>query len=130
MKKGRGYIFSRKFLGERIPQSIQNLAIRDYCSRNNIMYLLSATEYAMNNSSKVLFKLINEINKEGIIFYSLFQLPNDSGQRDKIYKTAIKNKKKFFFALENKILDNKNDIQIIEDIWNIKEILPNCLKKF
>lgn len=130
MKKARGYIFSRKFLGERIPQSIQNLAIRDYCSRNNIMYLLSATEYAMKNSSKVLFKIINEINKEGIILYSLFQLPNDSNQREKIYKIAIKNKKKIYFALENRVLNNIDDIQAIEDIWNIKEVLPSCLKKF
>ena len=130
MKKARGYIFSRKFFGERVPQSIQNLAIRDYCSRNNIMYLLSATEYTMKNSSKVLFKIINEINKEGIILYSLFQLPNDTSQREKIYKIAIKNKKKIYFALENRILNNKDDIQTIEDIWNIKEVLPNCLKKF
>lgn len=130
MKKARGYIFSRKFFGERVPQSIQNLAIRDYCSRNNIMYLLSATEYTMKNSSKVLFKIINEINKEGIILYSLFQLPNDTSQREKIYKIAIKNKKKIYFALENRILNNKDDIQIIEDIWSIKEVLPNCLKKF
>ena len=130
MKKASGYIFSRKFLGERIPQSIQNLAIRDYCSRNNIMYLLSATEYAMKNSSKVLFKIINEINKEGIILYSLFQLPNDSNQREKIYKIAIKNKKKIYFALENRVLNNIDDIQAIEDIWNIKEVLPSCLKKF
>ena len=130
MKKARGYIFSRKFLGERIPQSIQNLAIRDYCSRNNIIYLLSATEYAMKNSSKVLFKIINEINKEGIILYSLFQLPNDSYQREKIYKIAIKNKKKIYFALENRVLNNIDDIQAIEDIWNIREVLPSCLKKF
>jgi len=130
MKKARGYIFSRKFLGERIPQSIQNLAIRDYCLRNNIMYLLSATEYAMKNSSKVLFKIINEINKEGIILYSLFQLPNNSNQREKIYKIAIKNKKKIYFALENRVLNNIDDIQAIEDIWNIKEVLPSCLKKF
>ena len=64
MKKARGYIFSRKFLGERIPQSVQNLVIRDYCERNNMMYLLSATEYAMKHSSKVLFKIVNEVNKE------------------------------------------------------------------
>ena len=130
MKKARGYIFSRKFLGERIPQSVQNLAIRDYCERNNIMYLLSATEYAMKNSSKVLFKIINEVNKESIILYSLFQLPNNPEQRDKVYKIAIKNKKKIYFALENRVLNNKDDIEIIEDIWNIKKILPNCLEKF
>ena len=94
------------------------------------MYLLSATEYAMKNSSKVLFKIINEINKEGIILYSLFQLPNDSNQREKIYKIAIKNKKKIYFALENRVLNNIDDIEAIEDIWNIKEVLPSCLKKF
>ena len=27
MKKFRGYIFSRPFLGERVPQSVQNLVI-------------------------------------------------------------------------------------------------------
>jgi len=130
MKKARGYIFSRKFLGERIPQSVQNLVIRDYCERNHIMYLLSATEYAMNNSSKVLFKTVNEVNKESIILYSLFQLPNNSEKRDNVYKTAIKNKKKIYFALENRVLNNKDDINMIEDIWNIKETLPNCLEKF
>jgi len=130
MKKARGYIFSRKFLGERIPQSVQNLVIRDYCERNHIMYLLSATEYAMNNSSKVLFKTVNEVNKESIILYSLFQLPKNSEKRDNVYKTAIKNKKKIYFALENRVLNNKDDINMIEDIWNIKETLPNCLEKF
>ena len=130
MKKARGYIFSRKFLGERIPQSVQNLVIRDYCERNHIRYLLSATEYAMNNSSKVLFKTVNEVNKESIILYSLFQLPKNSEKRDNVYKTAIKNKKKIYFALENRVLNNKDDINMIEDIWNIKETLPNCLEKF
>ena len=130
MRKARGYIFSRKFLGERIPQSVQNLAIRDYCSRNNILYLLSATEYAMKNSSKVLFKIIKEHNKENIVLYSLFQLPSNSVLRNKIYKIAIKNKKKIYFALENRVLSNKVDIEKIEDIWNIKEILPSCLERF
>jgi len=117
-------------MGERVPQSVQNLVIRDYCSRNNISYLLSATEYAMKNSSKVLFKIINEKNKERVILYSLFQLPSNSNLRDKFYKIVIKNKKKIYFALENKSLNNKDDIEIIRDIWNIKDVLPNCLKKF
>jgi len=130
MKKARGYIFSRKFLGERIPQSVQNLVIRDYCERNNMMYLLSATEYAMKHSSKVLFKIVNEVNKENIILYSLFQLPINVEQRHKVYNTAFKNKKRIYFALENRVLVNKDDIEIIEEIWNIKEILPDCLVKF
>tara|TARA_B100002019_G_C21252129_1_gene591732 strand:- start:199 stop:591 length:393 start_codon:yes stop_codon:yes gene_type:complete len=130
VKKARGYIFSRKFLGERIPQSIQNLTIRDYCERNNIMYLLSATEYAMEDSSKVLFKIVNELNYENIILYSLFQLPSKFEKRKKFYKIAIKNDKKIYFALENRVMSNKEDIEDIEDIWRIKQELPNCLEKF
>ena len=44
----RGYIFSRAFAGQRIPQHMQNLVIRDYCQRNGHTYLLSAAEYAMH----------------------------------------------------------------------------------
>ena len=71
----RGYIFSREFMGERVPQNVQNLFIRDFCNKNNFQYLLSATEYAMESSSMVLAQTINESKKiEGIVAYSIFQL--------------------------------------------------------
>jgi sporadic carbohydrate cluster protein (TIGR04323 family) len=46
----KGYIFSRPFFGERVPQHIQNIVLRDYCRRNNLKFLMSATEYAIKNS--------------------------------------------------------------------------------
>ena len=36
---------SRDFMGERVPQHVQNLVIRNYCNQNNYQYLLSAVEY-------------------------------------------------------------------------------------
>ena len=33
MKKVRGYIFSRPFMGERAPQHVQNIIIRDFCKK-------------------------------------------------------------------------------------------------
>ena len=126
MEKARGYIFSRSFHGERVPQSIQNLTIRDFCERNNIMYLLSATEYAMKNSSKVLFKIAEDSQVGSIILYSLFQLPGDPQDRDRLYKICIKQKKNIYFALENKSIISKYDIELIENIWNIKNTLPDC----
>ena len=45
----RGYIGSREYMGQRTPQHVQNLVIRDYCKRLGRPYLLSATEYAMDN---------------------------------------------------------------------------------
>ena len=127
MKKARGYIFSRSFLGERVPQSIQNLAIRDFCERNHIIYQLSATEYAMENSSKVLFKLARDKKENNIVLYSLFQLPSFALERSKFYKIVLKQKKNIYFALENKSLISRNDIELIENIWNIKNTLPYCL---
>ena len=46
----RGYIFSRSFMDERVPQHIQNIVIKDYSDKNNFNYLLKATEYTMKNS--------------------------------------------------------------------------------
>ena len=36
-------------MGERCPQNIQNLVLRDYCQKIDCEYLLSGTEYAMQN---------------------------------------------------------------------------------
>lgn len=39
--KLKGYIFSRSFMGERAPQHIQNIILREYCKKNNFTFLLS-----------------------------------------------------------------------------------------
>ena len=93
MKKVKGYIFSRSFMGERIPQHIQNIIIRDYCKKNELQYLLSTSEYNMNNSFLILNDLVTNLKGiDGIIAYSLFQLPYYQGERNKILKKIIKKK--------------------------------------
>ena len=90
MKKLRGYIFSRVFLGERIPQYVQNIVIRDYCSKKRFQYLLSASEYAMVNSTFVLKQIINELTSiDGIVAYSVFQMPEDDLQRRDFFKKIL-----------------------------------------
>ena len=54
MKNVRGYNFSRSFMGERVPQHIQNIIIKDFCQKNNFNFLLSVTEYSMKNSYYIL----------------------------------------------------------------------------
>ena len=63
IKTVRGYIFSRKFLDERVPQHVQNIVIRDYCKNNNLQYLLSSTEYILEDSHLMMQQLMNEIKK-------------------------------------------------------------------
>ena len=117
----RGYIFSRKIDSNFIPQRVQNLVIKDYCERNNLFFKLSATEYKMQNCYLMFNTLIQEIKKiEGIVFYSLFMLPEIKKDRLKIYKKILFNKKQLHFSLEEIKLENKTDIKKIEDIYQIK----------
>jgi len=127
MKKVKGYIFSRSFMGERIPQHIQNIIIRDYCKKNELQYLLSTSEYNMNNSFLILNDLVTNLKGiDGIIAYSLFQLPYYQGERNKILKKIIKKKKFIMFASEKMKVSNLNELNHINSIWKIKKILPYC----
>tara|TARA_B100000941_G_C28346760_1_gene469673 strand:+ start:239 stop:634 length:396 start_codon:yes stop_codon:yes gene_type:complete len=129
MKILKGYIFSRSFYNERVPQHIQNLVLRNYCQVNRLQYLLSATEYAMKESSLMLNKLIKELKGiDGLIFYSLFQLPENNIERQKIYRIIINLKKEIHFVVEDMKLKNKKDIKDIEQIILIKKSLPYSLK--
>ena len=131
MKKIRGYIFSRPFLNERVPQNVQNLLIREFCKKEELFYNLSASEYAMSNCYKILYQLMNELkNLDGIVAYSVFQLPEENNERKKILKEILKKKKFFYFALENLKVSKLSDMQKIENIWLIKKSLPNCLKNY
>jgi len=126
----RGYIFSRPFMGERVPQHVQNLVIRDYCKKQGLQYLLSATEYAIAESHIILQQVLDELSKlDGIVFYSLFLLPEDKEERDRVSQIILKNEKTIYFAVEGLRMSNKPEHESIETIWQVKKILPNCLKE-
>ncbi|MDC1280938.1 sporadic carbohydrate cluster protein, LIC12192 family [bacterium] len=125
--KLRGYIFSRSFLGERVPQHVQNIVIRDYCNKNKYNYLLSATEYAMPASDLMLKQTISEFeNIDGVVAYSIFQLPENSNIRFSIIKSFLDAKKELHFACEGMSIKNNDDHQKIETIWQIKLTVNLC----
>ena len=118
----RGYIFSRPIDSNLIPQRVQKLVVKDYCERFNLFFKLSATEYKMSNSYLMFNSVMKEIKKiDGIIFYSLFMLPDNKINRYKIYNKVILKKKQLHFALEEIQLIKKKDIQKIENIYQIKK---------
>ena len=124
MKKLRGYIFSRKFFEERVPQNVQNLVIRDYCNKLGYQYLLSSVEYAMSGSNLMLNSISKDIkNIEGIVFYSYFQLPEIYSERKKLYKNIFSKKKSLHFALENTKISSILEANDIDDILTIKKFM-------
>ena len=124
----RGYIFSRTFMDERVPQHVQNLVIRDYCKKQGLQYLLSATEYAMANSYLILKEVLEELPKlDGIVFYSLFLLPEETVERDRVIQIILNKEKTVYFAVEGLKISNKKEHDRIEAIWKVKRVLPNCL---
>ncbi len=71
--KHRGYIGSRPYFGDRAPQHVQNLVIRDYCQRNDLLYLLSATEYIMDGCYVMLEEVLRELpHIDGVGFIQHF----------------------------------------------------------
>tara|TARA_B100001758_G_C18352202_1_gene580526 strand:- start:185 stop:580 length:396 start_codon:yes stop_codon:yes gene_type:complete len=130
MKRVKGYIFSRSFMGERAPQHVQNIVIRDFCKKNSLAYSLSATEYRMKNTFLILKDIVSKLNNfDGIVAYSLFQMPSNLKERNKILKKIIKDKKFIFFAVEQIKVSNQSQLDKINSIWDIKKTLPECLEQ-
>jgi sporadic carbohydrate cluster protein (TIGR04323 family) len=137
MIKIKGYIFSRPFNGERAPQHIQNLVIRDFCIQKKVDLILSSVEYAMNNSWMILKQIIKNLDKfDGIIFYSIYQLPDEESSRIFLYKNLLQKNKKIFFALEKKVIFLKDEFENLEitikiiKTLNKDEKVSDLLKKY
>lgn len=130
MTKVKGYIFSRPFQEERVPQHIQNIVIRDFCLKKSLKFFFSASEYKMENCFLILKDLVKNLSDvDGIVAYSLFQMPENNTERNNILKDIVKRKKFIYFAVEQSSIFSLNDIKNIDFIWKIKKTLINCIKE-
>tara|TARA_Y100001970_G_C14259157_1_gene878199 strand:+ start:911 stop:1321 length:411 start_codon:yes stop_codon:yes gene_type:complete len=124
--KVRGYVSSRDFMGHNIPQQVQNMAIRDYCLKNNLEYHLSEVEYSMKGSFFSINGLIQDIQAmKGIVFYSIFQLPENETMRLKILTKSKKKNIILFFAIESMVCKTQSDIKEIDELIRLKLTLKN-----
>ena len=113
----RGYIASRPVRGHSTPQHIQNLVIRDYAERNGLEFKLSATEYAMPSCDMILRAVLDELSTlEGLILFSMFQLPQNISQRISVYKSVLDSDCAMHAATESLALLSSEDISRWEDI--------------
>jgi hypothetical protein len=67
---------------------------------------------------------------DGIVFYSLFLLPEDKTERDRVINFILKKEKTIYYAVEGLRMNNKTEHERIENILQVKKVLPNCLMKY
>ncbi|MBL8691461.1 MAG: sporadic carbohydrate cluster protein, TIGR04323 family [Rhodospirillaceae bacterium] len=125
----RGYIGSRPVLGNRTPQAVQNLVIRDYCQRNGLPYLLAAAEYTMPACYMMLNEVLAELPRlEGVVCYTLFMMPEATERRHEVYRRVIEARASLHTALEGQVLRSADDVGRIEDIWLVQRALARAPK--
>ncbi|MDE1145427.1 MAG: sporadic carbohydrate cluster protein, TIGR04323 family [Azospirillaceae bacterium] len=120
----RGYVGARPVFGNRAPQAVQNLVIRDYAARNKLAYKLSATEYAMPACYIMLHQVLAELPRlEGVILYSLFMLPQRRERRRAVYQTVLDQGAVLHTAVEGMVLREAADIGRLEDVWLVQQAM-------
>lgn len=121
----RGYVGSRTYPCGRAPQHVQNLVIRDYCQRQGLLYLLSATEYAMPDCHLILEQLMDELpSLEGVVLYSIFMLPAERRHRRTIYQRVIDSGAVLCGAVEGYRIADRQDIERVETVWLLDQSVP------
>ena len=99
-KQARGYIASGEFQGNRAPQHLQNQVVKAYCDVNNLHFVLSRAEYWIDGSTKCQLWAALREGFSDIVFFSLWLLPDDKYERQKIYNFCFKNSIVLHFAVE------------------------------
>jgi sporadic carbohydrate cluster protein (TIGR04323 family) len=120
----RGYVSSRAIDGDRVPQRIQNLAIREYAVQRKLFLKLSATEWAMPGCYLMLRQVVAELaDLDGVILYSLGQLPDDGVTRVKLLDAFLASGAVLHAALENVAMIDAVTRQQLEDLFLVRTIL-------
>lgn len=120
----RGYASARMSGGRSVPQSVQQLVMRDYCAKRGMTYLLAATEYVIPGSTMMLEAVLDELDHlDGIVFYSLFLLPERRTKRLELFSRVIDGGRTLHAAAEAIVIGDWNDAGRVEDIWLVRDVM-------
>lgn len=120
----RGYICARMEMGRSTPQHIQQLVIRDYCAKKNMRFLLSATEYCMPGCTLILDAVLEELDAiEGIVMYSLYQMPTKKEKRIELYGALFDKGCSLHCAAEGWVINNWEDAKRMEEVWLVRDAM-------
>lgn len=117
LKEYAGYISLNPINGVIFPSYIQNQMNKAFIENElSGKFYMSTNENMYSDNKIVLNSLILEKNRlSGITMLSAFSLPEKFKVRKKIYSNLIKTKKKIYFIFEKFGIENKKDIDFIEE---------------
>lgn len=119
----RGYVTSRAFGGFSIPVPLQSLALRDYCQRRSVMYVLPVNENCFPHSYMVIESLVRDLKGYiGIVLYSMRMLPLQKSRRNAIYNQIIAQKCSMHLVLEDMVIDSVDAINRVEELFAYEKL--------
>ena len=127
----RGYVQNTNFGPYSLPVPFQNKLLKQYCEEKKKKFTLPQGEVVFSKNYFQLKSLIKKIKKnEGLVMMSVFMLPNNQIDRDKILKSIIKKNIECHFLIENKIVKTSNDYSKINDIFKATKFGKDSIKIF
>jgi len=123
----QGYVQNTAFGGFRIPAPLQNLQLRDYAAKNNLLFKLSVGEYSFPGCYLQLEGLYPQLPAlEGIVMCSMFMLPKSEERRNKLYEACLNAGAALHFALEGIVVRERNHIAKIEQTIKFNQWFKFC----
>ena len=121
----RGYVSSRGFGEYSIPTPLQSLALRDYCGRNGMMYVLPVNENRFPHSYLVLEGLIADLSSyEGVVMCSMHMLPKRPERRRLVCERILGQGCSLHMVIEALVVKTAGDIDRLEELLLLDRLAP------
>jgi len=129
MRQGyRGYCTHNSFGEYRMPVPAQNILFRDYSNKYGLYLKLSVNELFFKDCFLHLFAMLEELEElDGVLMCSIFMLPEDTKLRQKVYERFLESDCELHFVLESIVLRNRQEMDWLETLFQVREQLPFCL---
>jgi sporadic carbohydrate cluster protein (TIGR04323 family) len=122
----RTYVSPRAFGGYFIPVPVQNLVLRDYCNRHNLLFSLPLNENVFPHCYMVLEGLAKNLSGfAGVLMCSIHMLPLKSERRGALIRQVLDQGCDLRFPIEDFVISNMEQARRIEEMLAISRVSAN-----
>lgn len=127
----RGYVTARGFGPYVIPVPVQSLALRDYCVRKKLLYVLPANENCFPHSYLVLEGMVADLSGyEGIVMCSMFMLPERAERRRRLCQQVFEQSCALHLVVEDMVITEPQDVDKLDELLVIDRLAASAPRSF